>query len=101
MTQTNDRLDRWCEDDLGQQRDDCAGCMTMSERLEGVKSPGAYVDNCISHGHFSLALCLLDCPTMLLWIITWSGVGCQYMMQLGSSVKRVQLLKIKEQVHGI
>ena len=39
------RLDGLCEGGLGQQKDDCRGCATMRERLEGVESPGAYVNN--------------------------------------------------------
>ena len=34
----------WRDDGLGQQRDDCGGCSIMRKRLEGAKSPGAYVD---------------------------------------------------------
>ena len=37
------RLDGWCEGGLGQQRNDGAGCASMRERSERVKSPGTYV----------------------------------------------------------
>ena len=42
--QTEVMLDGWCEGDLGQQTDDGAGCLTTTERQEGVDSLGAYVD---------------------------------------------------------
>ena len=33
MRETEVGLDGWCEDDLGQQRNDGGGCPSMSERL--------------------------------------------------------------------
>ena len=37
------RLDRWCEGDLGQQRNARGGCSSVRERSERVKSPATYV----------------------------------------------------------
>ena len=42
---TEVRLDGWCEGGLWQQRNDGEGGSTMCYRLEGVESPGAYVDD--------------------------------------------------------
>ena len=42
--QTEVQLDVWCEGGIGQQRDDGGGCATH-ERLEGVESPGTYVND--------------------------------------------------------
>ena len=39
-SETEVRLDGWCEGGLRQQRNDGGGCATMRER---VKSPGTYV----------------------------------------------------------
>ena len=41
--ETEVRLDRWCEDGLGQQSNDGGGCATKRERSERVESPGTYV----------------------------------------------------------
>ena len=54
---TEVRLDEWCEGGLGQWRNDGRGCVTMCERSERVVSPGTYVTELISRGHFFLALC--------------------------------------------
>ena len=43
MRETDVKLDGWCEDGLGQQRNDGGDSMTMRERLERVESPGAYI----------------------------------------------------------
>ena len=40
---TEVKLDGWCEDGLGQQRNDGGGCASMRERSERVESPGTYV----------------------------------------------------------
>ena len=37
--QTEVRLDGWCEDGLGQQKNDGGGSATLSERQERVESP--------------------------------------------------------------
>ena len=52
-------------------------------------------------GYFLLALCSFGPPSRALVVITWRGEGCRYMMQLGETVKRAQLLKIKAQVSSI
>ena len=41
--ETEVRLDRWCEGDLGQQRNDGGGYVSMRKRSERVLSPGTYV----------------------------------------------------------
>ena len=93
--ETEVRLDGWCEGGLRQQRNDGEGCATMRERVE---SPGTYVIECVSRDHFCLALCSFGPPSHALVVITWRGEGCRYMMWLGKTVKRAQLLKIKAQL---
>ena len=51
--------------------------------------------------HFCLALCSFGRPSRALVVITWRGEGWRYMMRLGQTVKRAQLLKIKAQVSSI
>ena len=63
-------------------------------RQEGVESPGTYVDDRVRRGHFCLTIqcrghfCLtIQCSfgtslPVLWWLITWSAVGCRYIMQL-------------------
>ena len=41
---TEVRLNGWCEGGLGQQRNDDGGCSTKHERSEGVERPGTYVN---------------------------------------------------------
>ena len=81
--ETEVRLDGWCEGDLRQQRNDGGGCATMRERSERVESPGTYVTECVSPGHFCLALCSFGPPSRALMVITWREQGCSYMMLLG------------------
>ena len=50
---------------------------------------------------FYLALCSFGQPSRALVVITWRGVECRYMMRLGLTVKRAQLLKINAQVSSI
>ena len=45
--------------------------------------------------------CVIRTALRALVVITWRGDGCRYMMRLGETVNRAQLLKIKEQVSGI
>ena len=73
----------------------------MRERPERVESPGTYVIELISRGQFCLALCSFGPPCHALVVITWRGEGCRYMMRLGKTVKRAQLLKIKAQLSTI
>ena len=42
-TRETDRLDGWCDDGIGQQRNDGGGCGSMRERSDRVESPGTYV----------------------------------------------------------
>ena len=42
--------------------------MTMHERLERVESPGTYVTECVSRGHFSLAMCSFGLPSCAWWL---------------------------------
>ena len=76
-------LDLWCDGFLRQQRNDCGGCATMLERPERVESPGTYVIELVSRGHFCLALCSFGPPSHALVVTTWRGEGCRYMMRLG------------------
>ena len=56
MRETEVRLDGWCEGGLRQQRNDGGGCATMRERPDSVESPGTYVTERVSSGHFCLAV---------------------------------------------
>ena len=78
--ETEVRLDGWCEGGRRQQRNDYGGCTTMRERVE---SPGTYIIELFSRGHFSLALCFFGQPFHALVVITWRREGCCYMMWLG------------------
>ena len=49
---------------------------------------GWHITEWVSRGHYCLALCSLGPPSHALMVITWRGVGCHYMMQLGKTVKR-------------
>ena len=62
---------------------------------------GEYVSDRVSHCHFCLSLCFFGPPSGALVVFTWRGVGCRYMMRLGYTVERAQLLKIKAQVSSI
>ena len=55
----------------------------MSKRSERVESPGTYVIESVSRGHFCLALCSFGAPSHALVIITWRIERCRYMMWLG------------------
>ena len=66
-------LDGWSEDGLRQQRNDGGGCATMRERLERVESPGTYVTERVSCGHFCLALCSFGPPPVLWWLSHGEG----------------------------
>ena len=83
MRETEVRLDGWCEGGLRQQSNDGGGCMTVHESLERVESPGTYLTEQISHGHFCLALCSFGLPSHAPVVISWRGEGCHYMMRLG------------------
>ena len=67
------RLDGWCDGGLRQQRNDGGGCATMRERPERVESPVTYVTECVSRGHFCLALCSFGPPSHAMVVITWRG----------------------------
>ena len=43
MSETEVRLDGWCEGYFGQQRNDGGGWSSMRKRSEKVESPGTYV----------------------------------------------------------
>ena len=73
MRETEVRLDGWCEVGLRQQRNDGGGCAAMRERPKRVKSPGTYVTELVSRGHFCLALCSFGPPSHALVVITWRG----------------------------
>ena len=73
----------------------------MRKRPERVESPSTYVIESVSLGHSCLALCSFGSPSRALVVITWRGVKCCYIMRLGETVKRAQLLNIKEQISSI
>ena len=81
--ETEVRLDGWCEGGLRQQRNDSRGCATMSGRSERVESPGTYVTEGVSRGHFCLPLCSFGPPSRALVVITYRGEECRYMIRLG------------------
>ena len=81
-SETKVRLDGWCEGGLGQQRNDDEGCATMHKRSEKAESPGTYVTERVSCGHFCLALCSFGLPSHAL-VVTWRVVEYRYMMWLG------------------
>ena len=81
-----------------------------------LESPGTYVTKWVSRGQFCLALAIFAFnniktlinhdhdfgpPSRALVVITWRGVRCRYMMRLGRTVKRAQLLNIKAQMSSI
>ena len=55
----------------------------MRERPERVESPGTYVTEWVSRGHFCMAQCSLGPSSHALVVITWRGERCRYMMWLG------------------
>ena len=73
----------------------------MRERSERVESHGTDVTEGVSRCHFCMAMCSFAQPSHVPVVITWSGVGCSYVMRLGKTVKMAQLLKIKGQVSCI
>ena len=77
------RPDGWCEGGLRPPTNDGGGCATMRERSKRVESPGTYVTERVSRGHFCLALCSFGPLSRALMVITWRGEGCRYMMRLG------------------
>ena len=77
------------------------GCTTMCERSERVESPGTYVTEWVSRGHFCLALCSFGLPSRALVVITWRGGGTPLHDAIGINCKNGQLLKIKAQVSSI
>ena len=76
--ETEVRLDGWCEGGLRQQRNDGGGCAIMCERSESMESPGKYVTERVSSGHFGMALCSFGPPSHALVVITWRGDGFRY-----------------------
>ena len=70
MRKTEVRLDGWCEGGLGQQRNNCGGCMSMRERSESGQP--WYICNCMS---FTTSCRLKDHPPHALVVITLRGVG--------------------------
>ena len=99
--ETKVTLDGWWEGGLRQQRNGVGGCATMRERSERVESPGTYVTEWVSRGHFCFSLCSFGPLSRTLVVITWRGLGYRYMMRLGKIVKMTQLLNIKAQMSSI
>ena len=50
----------------------------MRERSERLESPGIYVTELVSRGHFCLALCSFGPPSRALVVIIWRGEGCRW-----------------------
>ena len=74
VRETEVRLDEWCEG-LGQQRNGGGDCASMRERSGRVESPGTFVTEGVSRGHFCLALCSFGPHSRALVVITGRGVG--------------------------
>ena len=66
-------VDGWCEGGLGQQKNDGGGRASMRERSERVESPGTYITELVSRGHFCLALCFSARPPVLWWLSPGEG----------------------------
>ena len=64
------RLD---EGGLRQQRNYGGGCATMGERSERVETPGTYVTESVSGGHYCLALCSFGPPSHALVVSHGDG----------------------------
>ena len=73
MKETKVRLDGWCEGGLRQQRNDGGGCATLRERSKRVESPGTYVTECVSRGHFVWHCVLSDRPPVFWWLSHGEG----------------------------
>ena len=73
----------------------------LRERSERVESPGTCVTECVSRGHFCLALCSFGPPSRALVVITWRGEGCRYMIRSRYTTKGAKRLKIKAQLSSI
>ena len=53
------------------------------QRLEWVESPGTFITEWVSRGHFSSTMFYFGLLFHALVVITWTRVGCRYMIQLG------------------
>ena len=73
----------------------------MTVEAARLCSSGAYVTEQFSRCNFCMVLFSFGPPSRALMVITWRGLGCRYIMRLGQTVKRAQLLKIKAQVSSI
>ena len=65
-------MDEWCGG-LRKQRNDGGGCASIRERSDRVESPGAYVTELVSRGHFFLPCVLSDRPSVLWWLSPGEG----------------------------
>ena len=68
---------------LGNRRVTVEAALAMRKRPERVESPGTYVTEWVSLGHFCLTLCSFGPPSHALAVITLRGEGCRYMIRLG------------------
>ena len=73
---------KWCEGGLIQATAELRWRL-RDNGSERVESPGTYVTEWVSLGHFCLVLCSFGPPSRAVLVITWSGKGCRYMMRLG------------------
>ena len=53
------------------------------------------------HAPFLLGPVFLELPSHALFVITWRGEGCNYMMRLGQTVKLAELLVLEVKVSTI
>ena len=87
---------------LGQQRNDDGGCAKdRKEWSNPLWLYFTYVTECVSQGHFCLALCPFGPPYHALVGIIWRAMGCRCTMRLWWTVKMALLLKTKALVSSI
>ena len=72
----------------------------MRESSERVESPGKYVTECVSRGHFCLALYSFGPPSRALVVITWRGGGMPVHDAVGINCKTGATTEIC-QVYGL
>ena len=100
--ETEVRLDGWCEGGLRQQRNDGGGCADNAGKI-GKSGEHWYICNWMSFTRpFLLGpVFYRTAPPVLWWWSYGEAEGCRYMMRLGLTVKRAQLLKRKAHASGL
>ena len=78
-----------------------AASQCVKDQKKECRTPVHFLTEWVSRCHFCLALYSFGPPSRALLVITWRRVGCRYMMRLGQTVKREQLLKINAQMSSI